>query len=96
MGGEEGAILQPGDHCGWRASGDTGQSAGLLRVGQVGDGRPNWRKERTRMMEGGRKREGGREGRREGGKKLQKEWEERGIGRYKGGKRKRKRRIKQW
>ena len=43
MGGEEGAVLQPGDHCGWGASGDTGQSAGLLRVGQVGDGGPNWR-----------------------------------------------------
>ena len=40
MGGEEGAILQPGDHCGWRASRDTGQSASLLRVGQVGDGGP--------------------------------------------------------
>ena len=49
MGGEEGAVLQPGHHCGWGASGDTGQSARLLRVGQVGDGGPNWR-------------EGGREG----------------------------------
>ena len=41
VGGEEGAILQPGDHCGWGASGDTGQSAGLLRVDQVGDGGSN-------------------------------------------------------
>ena len=47
--GEERAVLQPGDHCGWRASGDTGQSVGLLRVGQLGDGGPNWR-------EGGRNR----------------------------------------
>ena len=63
MGGEEGAVLQPGDHCGWGASGDTGQSAGLLRVGQVGDGGPNWR-------------EGGREGREGGGRRKEIEEEE--------------------
>ena len=60
MGGEEGAVLQPGHHCGWGASGDTGQSAGLLRVGQVGDSGPNWR-EAGKRGEGreGRGRKGG-------------------------------------
>ena len=62
--GEDGAVLQPGNHCGWGASGDTCQSAGLLRVSQVGDGGPNWReggKERNgrEQLKEGRESEGG-------------------------------------